>query len=100
MHLAVCERAEALRASAVRQVANSRSFLPRERERFVCLVSSADQAAFTIKELRGLTKLAGVSTSIEAPPDAFSAVRRAFLPGLHPRLSSSLISAEVPCTYF
>jgi len=51
----------ALRASAVRQVAilGRRGVL---------------QAAFTIKELRELTKLAGVSTSIEAPPDAFSAV--------------------------
>mmetsp|Transcript_22667 Transcript_22667/g.71177 ORF Transcript_22667/g.71177 Transcript_22667/m.71177 type:complete len:418 (-) Transcript_22667:319-1572(-) len=57
----ICERAvEALRASAVRQVAilGRRGVL---------------QAAFTIKELRELTKLARVSTSIEAPPDAFSA---------------------------
>ena len=31
------------------------------------------QAAFTIKELRDLTKLAGVACTVEAPPDAFNA---------------------------
>ena len=31
------------------------------------------QAAFTIKELRDLTKLDGVACSVEAPPDAFNA---------------------------
>ncbi|EOD10556.1 hypothetical protein EMIHUDRAFT_446189 [Emiliania huxleyi CCMP1516] len=59
---------EALRPARVREFASA------VRQVAILGRRGVLQAAFTIKELRELTKLAGVSTSNEAPPDAFSAV--------------------------